>query len=372
MRGIAEEVRIGGQLAFAVVLLALRPSAPAPAPAPKPTPVQHHFVPLAIPIPIPIAIRVAEPPPTTHKPTACPSVVREAPAANPKHFPEDVTRVSVALTNARWLAAWNDKHVFVSRDGGATFTRTLDGPGAVIDVAFDCFGHPIVLRDNARVGIRDDRDRWARVPGLRGDDGDLNNLIGGGPDVVVLGVTSEADSQMGRLAITRDLGTSWSFRDLSPYYEGRNASGHQLADGRIRVALSFVDCMHDPMYWYAIDGERIVEDDLTVAPGKLYVHGDIAYASTQWRRMNREWRDIEGLPTDVDVHLMGAVPRAIAGNVVYRLRDGVATPLRPWPNGVEPLAVDLAGRIWGRDKSTLVVIDGHAAPIPPTTCCSNE
>jgi len=96
----------------------------------------------------------------------------------------------------------------------------------------------------------------------------------------------------------------------------------------------------------------------------VYVHGDVAYASGQLRRMHREWQDIAGLNEQRAVKLLGVVPRAITEFVVYRLEGGVATPLRPWPEGVQPLAVDLSGRIWGLDGERLVAVDGHAAPVP--------
>ena len=52
----------------------------------------------------------------------------------------------------------------VSLDGGLTFTQVLDGPGAVRDVTFDCFGHAVALRAN-KVGIRDGtRETWRAVP----------------------------------------------------------------------------------------------------------------------------------------------------------------------------------------------------------------
>jgi len=347
-------------IAFALILFALRPADP---------PVIRSYTWVAIPLPIVVRETIAQPPPPAPTPAhdACPSVVRETPRANPAHFPTDITHVSVALTDARWLAAWNDRHVFVSLDGGSTFTRVLDGPGKVTDVAFDCFGHAIVLRDRAWLGIG---DRWQRVPGLRGDADDPNRLIGGGPGIVVLGL-GEGDDWHARLAITSDLGASWSFRDLSTYYESHNASGRQLADGRIDLALAYADCMTDPMSWYAIDGDKVREDGMTNAPGPLYVHGDIAYSYRYWRRKNHNWRGIEGLPANVEIRFLGAVPRAIAGNIIYRVRDGVATPLRPWPENVELLAVDLAGRLWGADDGKLVVTSGGAAPIPPP-CCNAE
>jgi len=357
----AEELRTGGQIALAIALLALRPSA---------TPEDRVCV-ISIPTPVVVTRTIVAPPAppavVSKAIATCPAPVHESPRAAPENFPSGMTHVVAAETDARWIAAWNRDYVWVSHDGGATWERELDRDGVVGAVTFDCFGHAIVLRDATQVGIHDgDVERWHRVPGLHGGSEDPNTLIGGGPDVVVLGITTQ-QNWTARIAISSDLGATWAHRDLMHWYESHNASGRQDRDGTIHLAMAFADCMSDPMDWYTIDrtGKIHVDDNTTSAVGMVYVHGDVTYAGGQFRHMHREWQAIAGLNEQVwAVKFLGVVPRAITDSVVYRLEDGVATPLRPWPVGVQPLAVDLSGRIWGLDGERLVAVDGHAAPVP--------
>jgi hypothetical protein len=291
--------------------------------------------------------------------------VHDAPAPRPEAFPteDELAHVTTALSDARWIAAWNDTHVFVSKDGGRTFARVLDGPGTVNDVAFDCFGRVLVLRAHT-LGIHDTSDHWRTLDWLV-ERQDPATLIGGGPDAIVLGATENGQL---RVAISGDLGASWRYHDLRSYWDERRTSARQDADGTIHIANTFADCMSDPMQWYVIAHDEVRDEPGVhdAEPGPFYARGDVAYSGYGWRRRGEsEWRAITGLPDDNAGHMLtGPVARTIAGGRIYRLGDGVATSIRTVPETVDVQAVDLAGRFWGLERGELRAVGPHEPPTP--------
>jgi hypothetical protein len=325
----------------------------------------HTTAVITVPVPyvvhdrdVPVEVPAPPPMPIATTPT-CPAPMRVAPVARPELFPaEELAHVTTAFTDARWIAAWNDTHVFVTKDGGRTFARVLDGPGTVTDVAFDCRGDVLVLRDRA-LGIHADTDRWVKLDWIRAGEhnGPIANLVGGGPDTIVLGASEDNQA---RLAISSDLGTTWTYRDLTPYYDERRSSGRQDPDGTIRVATAFADCMSDPMQWYVISHGEVSEERTFAEPGSFYARGDVIYGGGYWRkRFGGDWKEI-AMPSDRAEPgefklLTGPVPRVLANRRVYRLADGVATSLGYVEEGIALHAVDAAGRLWGLDGGRLRV-----------------
>jgi len=276
------------QIAVTCLVLVLR----------KPPTVVHAQTTIPVSLTIPLTVQqtvaapsVVAPPPSTTK-QACPPLRTDAPRAKALHPPQDVNRVFASRTNAGWIAAWDEEHVLVSTDAGVTFSRVLDGPGKVNDVTFDCFGNVIALRDR-QLGIREGtREHWQHVPGMRRDDeNDHAVLVGGGPDVVVIGVAD--DSWLARLGVSPDRGSTWWYRDLVGSWESANAEGYQASDGAIHLALTTADCMSDPVFWFRIRDGKVESEDLG-SIGTVAVEGDRIYmfpaAPPMWKRFGEtEW-----------------------------------------------------------------------------------
>lgn len=309
---------------------------------------------------------------------SCPPPRTDAAQIPRKHeLPHGVSHVTTSQTNAGWLAAWSNERVHVSLDGGLTFAQVLDGPGDVRDVTFDCFGHPIVLRAG-KIGIRDGtRETWREVPGMRADNDAPATLIGGGPDVIAIGVGNE-DTWKARLAVSPDLGQSWWFRELVDYWETSTATGRQDADGTIHLALTTADCMSDPVFWLRIEAGAVVRDDVGDA-GQVELYGDYAlsagYGGVLWKKFGEEdWHPVKNQPAldgEPARLLRGPLPRVVIGNGVYTYSRGGLSPLRPWPTDSRTGAVDRAGRLWGIDETPdgedawLVAVPNARAKIPP-------
>lgn len=322
-------------------------------------------IPITITVPVTVQARPAAAPAPTTAPVAvttrpsCPPPRTDAPRAKTLAPPQDVHAVTASYTNAGWIAAWNTEHVFVSTDAGKTFARVLDGPGQVDAVTFDCYGNVAVLRDH-QLGIRDGtREHWQRVPGLRGEEDDPAVLIGGGPDIVVIG-TGDADTWQARLAVTPDRGATWWYRDLVDYWESSEASGYQADDGTIHVALTTADCMSDPVYWLRVK-DGVVETDEVGSVGPIALRGDIALIGgregARWKRFGEgDWHDIAGLSGEAHV-VPGPLPRVVAGDAVYRIDRGRAKRTGAWRERDVASVVDRAGRVWGVGET----IDGEAA-----------
>jgi hypothetical protein len=331
-------------------------------------------IPSIVPIvmPIPVSTPVA---PVAR--ASCPVPVRDAPdvRVDEARVPIAVEHVRPSRTNARWIAAWNEERAIVSRDGGARWTEVLDGPGAIADVAFDCFGRALVLR-GIRLGVRDDDgERWLTVPGLRelADRDDPRALVGDGPDLVVLGIASDSDAWLARLAISSDGGAAWRWHDLAESYEERKVSAYEDAAGTIRIAISTADCMSDDLYWYVIDRDGVARTRWDRSPGPFAIQRDAIVGPFLLRPLAERGDDVSfehgygvsGTPLD------GPFPRIVGSDfIVYRVDGGRAVPLRPVPEGVELRATDASGRLWGVRKSVGTgmtvpeVIDGRRAPIP--------
>jgi len=315
-------------------------TAPPPAPAPPPPPIVVM--------------------PMTHGPS-CPPARTDAPFVAPK-FDEDIDHVQAAPTNAGWIAAWNEHHVFVSRDAGATFQRVLDGDGKVFSTSFDCWGHVLVARGN-QLGVRDGNDeQWKPLPSVRSDDDSPRAVIGGGPDVVLVG-RAPGDEGGVRAAISGDGGATWRYHDLHGGTDGERIRGRQHEDGAIDIAYSLGDCMSDDVYSARIANGVVSEDEYTIAEGSEFtlVDGTI-FTDGGWRAPKGEW---QSYPSS---HWAAPIPNSaviVNDDKTYRFAHG---KLREIPVIVEgtPQAVDPAGRIWSVACGQVLVAKKTPTGIPAT------
>ncbi len=294
----------------------------------------------AIVVPMPVAL--AFEPPTPPRP-ACPAEATELAAVKIAHLPEAVDEVSPAPSNARWIAAWNAKHLFVSTDGGASFTRVLDGPTDVLGATFDCFGHVIALR-SGQVGVVDgERERWHATG--------AQLVVGGGPDIVTLGSTSIDRESRAQIGLSSDLGATWRYHEGLGYAVfGVRFSGRQSADGSVRVTGSLADCMNDELFSFTLRGDKLDTDRIGAWESAAYArYGDRELSNNSWRHIGDDtWTPITGLP-DASGRayrpLPGPYPIVADDTALFRIRKGAAQELPIHAIG-EAKAVDAAGRIW--------------------------
>ena len=321
--------RIACTVAIAAALLS-RPDAPQP--------LAFHFSTTITPPP---PVVLPPPAPAAASRPSCPPPRRDAPRVVPD-LPEDITDVAPAPTNAGWIAAWNEDHVFVSHDAGATFTRALDGPGHVLGASFDCFGRLVVLRGN-QVGVA---DTWHEVRGLDRES-EAGGVIGGGPDVVVVGRSGEYGGPA-RVAISSDGGATWGYRDAGgPLDNDAKVRGRQRDDGSIEIAYSIANCMDDVLETIAIRSGEVSSDRDELAEGAPFaIDATSIVAEDRWRpRAGGDWRELD-VPGDGGIRVTGGAFTVIArDDATYRFDRG---KLRRLPVVVAGTlqAVDLAGRIW--------------------------
>ena len=346
-------------LAIAVHAGAMVVAVPGPPPPPAPA-----APPIVVSLPAivpPIVVPIETPAPAPVAPASrasCPPPRRDADWVKPD-LPDPIEHVQPAPTNAGWIAAWSRTTVYVSTDAGATFARVLDGEQPVIGVSFDCFGRAIALRGTS-VGILDGgREHWATVPGLRALDtsdgvGAPGGVLGGGPDVVVVGV-APGDFWRPRLVVSADAGATWTRRDLAGDLEpGMKMRGRQDADGTIRVGTAVGDCMNDVLEWTTITGGK--PSTVTAGMpemGAFAIYGDVAVTEDSVVDAGGNATPID--KSDVDGELEpvpGAIPTVVSGTRAFRVSHAKLRELSLYVDG-HPEAVDPAGRLWS-------VACGHA------------
>ncbi len=314
----------------------------------------HTTTVLTIPTPPVIVSMPVAAPPTTLDTRVCPTPRTDAPRFIPPELEEEVSGLAVSPTNAGWIAAWNVNHGFVSTDAGKTFQRRLDGNGSVHDVQFDCFGHVVVAR-GAQLGIADGaRETWHAIPGLDlADDDDIGydevEIIGGGRDLIVLGI-APGDEVHARVAVSRDLGASWAYHDLTSYGGvGEYATGVQRADGTIFVGTTIPDCMTEDLSWIEIAPDGTSKKHFHQIYGVSFQFwGDSILATYGQRKIDApeavHWTQYPG-ETYYGHPIPAPYPVFVTEDKAARL---VGTKLRdyPWLIEGDHMQMDPAGRLW--------------------------
>ncbi len=284
----------------------------------------------------------------------CPRPRHDAPRVRPAAVPERVTHLRPSPTNAGWIAAWSEEAIFLSDDAGGSWHRALDGEGQVRDVAFDCFGRAIAIRGR-RLGIRDgDRDSWRTLPVFDVTDHRALEepatvaVLGGGPDVALVGLEPIPDQLWrARLAISRDLGTTWETHSLDQEWEGGELRGRQYEDGSIRAMLPVPDCMGDSA-WLFTYRDGVVHGDYDAVSPNMAFFGDAVLSDREWKHDgDHEMRPIVGLESVNPDIIEGPSPIVAVDGTLYRVTNGKASPL-PYKLSDEAtsLVADAAGRVW--------------------------
>lgn len=317
--------------------------------------------------PAPTPALVPAPPPAATKPAPRRPLPSVAAAVD-----EPVTHVRAARDDAYLIAAWNDDHVFVSRDGGRTFARVLDSYETLADVGFDAAGDTLAIR-GARIGVRDasGAEAWREIPGiLAGNDGSVHpdqaaatpQLIDGGPDIVVVAGTGGAEARyLTMIAASSDRGASWRYHELDGVYEAQDVHGAQAANGTITIALPVFDCDYEALAWvrWTRDGHFDIHQIAGATRG-FQVYGDRAATGTSWvRRRDRTWHAIADAD-DGATAIEAPTPTIVDKREVWAIARG-KLQLLPWcVSGTAPM-IDGAGRMW--------MIDEHGAPVLAKPTC---
>ncbi len=351
------------------VLVIAGPAVPIEVPSPPPPPVV-----ITVPAPAPVVVgdRFGDLGP-------CPEVIDHAPRGAIEELYLRVDDVTSAPRDARKIAAWTDDAVLASLDGGRTFERVLDGPGQVLDVAYDCHGRLMAYRAGGWLGVRaDTHERWVELPGLADTPAEPDDprppevhVLGGGPYPAVLGTGDDGTWDV-RVAIALD-GEHWQFHDLG-YGELDGLDGVTLPDGTVRVVSPWVDCMSEGMELFTIDPARgtvvseslgwVGYDDHPVNAAAVFgfPDEDDGVPLSAWR--GGKWRPIvSGYARDDDRE--GPYPTLIAGTRpilwdgarVFTLTSRRAKLVTSsWPEDAPPPRdVDAAGRVWGVDDSGTLI-----------------
>ncbi|MEZ4403180.1 MAG: hypothetical protein R3B06_24360 [Kofleriaceae bacterium] len=314
--------------------------------APAPDPVEAVAPPTPAAEPMPSAPAVVTATDAAPARVRCPVPRTDAPRLRPPALPEAVERVMVAPSNAGWVAAWNQDHIYVSTDAGAHFARVLDGPGAVADVGFDCLGTVIAVRGD-QVGLRTgSAEVWRPIPGVRlsADDAPHAAIVSGGPEVVVVGLVP-TESWAPRVARSSDGGRRWRFHDLDAAWENPVIVGRQYENRRIAFTLPSEDCR---------DAFQL---EVTIGP-----HGVTTEVGDTWHYVGgRAWGD--HLPADarwLDHDLVTTPAGAVA-----RVRGERARTLPIVVEG-DAAITDAAHRVWtivcGRPWIARAQPSGYSCP----------
>ncbi len=281
-----------------------------------------------------------------------------------------IVGVAAAPTDSRWVSAWTDDHLFVSRDGGESWDRVLDGPGAMIDASFDCHGRVLVLRDGLGLGVRDGaREAWRMVPGIavvRQADRDERyaaRVVGGGRAIAVVGARPE-ELDHAHAAISDDGGASWWHADLD-WYEGARlaAAWHGTA---LRVVVPWTDCMSEGTRLVTVTAAGVRSEEIDEATSQLALDGG-AIHGVSWQcpgtpssggmctwRPRGGWSAMAvpaGAASDDEAGQLvdGPTDAVVIGERIYTIVAHQLARGRTWSVDWRLLGTDRAGRAWGTD-----------------------
>lgn len=387
-------VGLGARSAPGSLAIAIHVEAAPAAPAPPSAPV---VIVQAPPAPPAVAPAVVAPPTRFADLGPCPATHARAPtgALTPPSY-EPLRGVATSPTDSRRVAAWTGEQVFVSADGGRTWTGVLAGAGRVLDVAFDCHGRALALRADGGLGVVDDgREVWRPVPGLAltwpEPDGDAAaaaaaavaevddtayrpRLVGGGRAIAIVGASVSAEGDRGqRVVITDDVGVSWRSTDLG-WYEGKRLPAAWTGD-TLRVAVPWTDCSVEGINLVTISPRATRTDELRAYAPDLALAGNAVIARSYdcgapgddgddgerelcvWRGPRRGWAPM-AVPAGGDAELTlldGPRDVVIAGDAIYPIGARRVGGGRPWSSAWQARAVDLAGRVWGLDEAGQLV-----------------
>ncbi len=364
--------------------IAVMPAQVSAPPAPAPIVVTPPMVP-------PMIVVVTPPPPTAGArggdlgPCPAPHTARPSGGLRQPDVDGQLVGFNGSPSDSRLVAVWTADRLLVSRDGGASWDRVLDGPGGIVDATFDCHGRALVLRTGAGLGVRDGaREAWRPVPNIVIDvPADEHGryqprLVGGGRSIAVVGTRGEEFGQ-GYAALSDDGGESWRFADLGWYEGDRIAAAWD--GGALDVVVPWTDCSWEGLRRATVTASGVKEHgDLAwarqIALDGARIHG-VSWDCPQtpdtpdeglctWRD-GHDWRPVappraagsaDATTGDDAVELTlvdGPVDVVVREHQVHAIRGAHLGRGRAWPAEATPLGTDRAGRLWGLEAGHTLI-----------------
>ncbi|MFO0650901.1 MAG: hypothetical protein U0326_32045 [Polyangiales bacterium] len=215
-------------------------------------------------------VAVPLPPPPRH--TVVAAVTRPAKPVVTKPVPPIVPRVTLPRRgfvgvaesrDGRVAAVWTRSRLYVTRDGGRSFTRALDHRGAIATALVDERGTVFVLRPPRALGVQraDGAEVWRSMPFVvRAETEEEPNVAAASNGTraawIVVNVSSGNGEPDSRMALTDDEGETWRVIRM-PVTTDRGIVDVN-ADGALRVLLWESDCSYDSvtLFRLAADATR--------------------------------------------------------------------------------------------------------------------
>lgn len=301
-----------------------------------------------------------------------------------------LTSVVASPTRANLMAGLAEGgRIYLSRDGGRSFSRVLAHRGELRDHAFGCAGELYALRgrgESLELGVHGaGGDRWRRLR-LGRCQGDVKSelaLYGGGGwlAIAVDHWGCDQDGGMHTLWVSPDRGASWR---LLPIPEAQMVEGIRVLElraDRVRIAAYEGDCMYDGTVLYDLDPrtgavlragatsrhdqQRAIETRGRWGYAERGCDGLLCKARLDGPTLDEgddtlAWTSLvrSGAADDDAEPFLLAGPRHIYasdGAHLYTLSRGVARDLGPVPDGIDFRDVDLAGSLLGITRTGRLV-----------------
>jgi hypothetical protein len=206
--------------------------------------------------------------PTASAPEAAlPSPIGELFAEPIGRTAEGASGVAVAAARPGFIAAWNRKNAFVTVDDGRTWSRVLDGRGAIVAAAMDDDGTFHVVRSNRTLATRSPDGTTSRVS------------IAGALHTVAFAARSGRLAWWGRvrgqpawestLRYSDDGGASWIEPEGVSVNQGNFANSLEVLDDRTIVAWAAeeMECGGGARFRWRITPAGVFEEtDVAVDP----------------------------------------------------------------------------------------------------------
>lgn len=315
----------------------------------------------------------------------CPAPHRAVPpGALTQPLLSSIMGLAASPTDSRLVVAWGVDAIAVTRDGGRTWQRVLDGKGTVIDASFDCHGRVLAIRAGAGLGVRDGgREAWRAIGGLDfgtsfddedneyagGDARFVPHLVGGGRLIAIVGAEDSAPGEA-VAAFSADAGETWWHTNLG-WWEGHPITAVWRGD-ELDVLVPWTDCMSEGVRRVAVGQAGARTSELDVNARRLAFDGPVIH-DVGWScpdpdrdgtpalcalRPGRDW-EVTAIPgplaEDAEPRLIdGPADALLVDDRVAPVRRGRIGRFRPWPAGAEALTADLAGRVWGKHDQALI------------------
>lgn len=211
--------------------------------------------------------RASAPPPPRHtvvahetrRPKGC--VTKPVPPLVPRVTLPRRGFVGVAESrDGRVAAAWTRSHLYVTRDGGRSFTRALDRRGAIADALVDDRGTVFALRPPRALGVQraDGVEAWRSMPfAVRAETEEAPPVAAASNGTraawVVVNRSSGYSGPDARVALTDDDGLTWRVIRM-PEITDRGIVDVN-PDGSLRALLWESDCSYDSVTVYRLGAD---------------------------------------------------------------------------------------------------------------------